>query len=181
MEEIEEDMNVHDRNEEDVNERQNVRQRQPRKRFEPFNSRVDISVQNINIYQGSNRLIARQLGPQSRLISLENLISNGGQYGTIMIAMILNISSSSNETRIAQKGYNGSRGTVSTVRHTRKITVMCILSASGRNTAVILQGNGISPRLFEDTETRDNGMIRKYNLHIYFQLQKISFNLISFY
>ena len=65
--------------------------------------------------------------------------------------------------------------------HTRKITVMCILSASGRNTAVILQGNGISPRLFEDTETRDNGMIRKYNLHIYFQLQKISFNLISFY
>ena len=59
MEEIEEDMNVHDRNEEDVNERRNVRQRQPRERFEPFNSRVDISVQNINIYQGSNRLIAR--------------------------------------------------------------------------------------------------------------------------
>ena len=98
MEEIEEDMNVHDRNEDDVNERRNVCQRQPRERFEPFNSRVDISVRNINIYQGSNRLIARQLGPQSRLISLENLISNGGQYGTIMIAMILNISSSSNET-----------------------------------------------------------------------------------
>ena len=55
MEEIEEDMNVHDRNEDDVNERRNVRQRQPHERFEPFNSRVDISVQNINIYQGDRK------------------------------------------------------------------------------------------------------------------------------
>ena len=89
-----------------------------------------------------------------------------------MIAMILSFSTSSNETRIAQRSHNGARGSMSIVRHTRKITVMCILSPSGRNTALILQGNGICPRIFEDTETRDNGMIRKSNLRILFYIVK---------
>ena len=56
---MEEDMNVHDQNKDDVNECRNVCQHQPHKCSEPFESRVDISVQNISIYQGSNRLIAR--------------------------------------------------------------------------------------------------------------------------
>ena len=173
MIEVHEEMNVHDRDEENVNEHRNVRQRQPRVRFEPFEPRVDLVIDNINIYQGTNSLRSRQLGPRSRFISLENLVSEGGQHGTIMVAMILSISTSSNETRITQRSYNGARGTVSTVRHTRKITIMCLLSPPGRNTAIILQGNGISSRLFEDTETRDNGMIRKYWYNKYILFVKL--------
>ena len=40
---------------------------------------------------------------------------------------------------------------------------MCLLSPPGSNTAIILQGNGNCPRLFDgDISLRDGGAIRKY-------------------
>ena len=107
----------------------------------------------------------RQLGPNSKFISLNNLITEGGQHGTIMVGMILSITASTDQTQITQRTYNATRGQMSTVRHSRKITIMCLCSPPGQNTALILQGNGLSPRLFEDTETRDNGCIRKFRCY----------------
>lgn len=154
----------------------NVRQRQETERYAPFLERVPMLIKNIKVFQGANSMRSRQLGPNSKFISLQDYIVSGGRHGTIMICMILSISTSSNQTQIAQKSYNGVRGSTSTVRHSRKITVMCLRSSSGKNTAVILQGNGLSPRLFEDIETRDNGHIRKFKLYIfqilYFELKQ---------
>ena len=166
MDKLDEDtMSVRGRDEDDVNERRNVRQRQPHERYEPFQQRVNLSIENININQGTNIMRARQLGPNSKFISLNNLMTEGGQHGTIIVGMILSITASTDQTQITQRTYNAATGQMSTVRHSRKITIMCLCSPPGRNTALILQGNGLSPRLFKDTETRDNGCIRKFRCY----------------
>ena len=146
----------------------NVCQRREVQCISPFLERVEILIKNIQIYQGTNNMRTRQLGPNSRFISLEDYITSRGRHGTIMVCMILSISTSSNQTQVAQKSYNGVRGLMSTVCHSRKITVMCLQSGAGKNTAIILQGNGLCPRLFEDIETLDNGHIRKLYLHFFY-------------
>ena len=166
MNELDEDMmSVRGRDEDDVNECRNVRQRRPHERYEPFQQRVNLSIENIKIYQATNIMRTRQLGPNSKFISLDNLMTEGGQHGKIMVGMILSITASTDQTQITQRTYNASRGQMSTVRHSRKITIMCLSSPPGQNTALILQGNGLSPRLSEDTETRDNGCIRKFRCY----------------
>ena len=150
------------RENDDMGDERNVRQRQLLPRTEPFVKRVDLSMENLKVFQGANGLRNRQLGPNYKFISLEELISNGSRHGTVMICFILGISTASNETHIAQRSNNSSRNQTNIVRHSRKITMMCVNSSSGQNTSIILQGNGLSPRLFEDIETRDNGKLRKY-------------------
>ena len=59
------------RNREDVENERNVRQRQPPTGTEPFVERVDLSMSNVRVVQGSNGLQSRQLGPNTRFISLE--------------------------------------------------------------------------------------------------------------
>ena len=99
MNELDEDiMSIRGRDEDDVNERRNVRQRQPHERYEPFQQRVNLSIENININQGTNIMRARQLGPNSKFISLNNLMTEGGQHGTIMVGMILSITASTDQT-----------------------------------------------------------------------------------
>ena len=152
------------RNREDVENERNVRQRQPPTRTEPFVERVDLSMSNVRVVQGSNGLRSRKLGPNTQFISLEDLINSGSRHRTVLIGFILGISTALGETHIAQRSHNGNRNQTHIVRHSRKISIMCINSSSGQNTAIILQGNGLSPRLFEDVEIRDNGKLRKYFL-----------------
>lgn len=113
------------REDEDVGEQRNIRQRQPLTRTEPFVQRVHLSMGNVKVYQGENGSQNRQLGPNSQFISLEELISNGSRHGTVMICFILGISTASSETHISQRSHNGNRGQTNIVRHSRKISIMC--------------------------------------------------------
>ena len=166
--EIEEPARIRNHNNNEYDDDHNVRQKREVQRISPFLERVEMLIENVQIYQGTNNMRTRQLGPNSRFISLEDYITSRGRHGTIMVCMILSISTSSNQTQVAQKSYNGVRGLMSTVCHSRKITVMCLQSGAGKNTAIILQGNGLCPRLFEDIETLDNGHICKLYLHFFY-------------
>ena len=108
---------VRNHNNDEDNDNRNVRQQQDYERYSPFLERVEMSIENINIYYGANNMRTPQLGPNSNFISLEKYITSGSRNGTIMMCMILSISTSSNPTQVAQKSYNGVRGLTSTVRH----------------------------------------------------------------
>ena len=45
---------IHNREDEDIENERTVRQRQPPTRTEPFVKRVDLSMSNISVFQGSN-------------------------------------------------------------------------------------------------------------------------------
>lgn len=146
-------------------EQRNVRQRHnPRNenqdvvpRTEPFLERVPLEVQNLILRtaQGVESLPTR-FEPRS----LQSLIQEGSQQGTVMIAYIVGITASSS-TQIQQRSYGQSRGAVSTARHARAFRFMCVLSDPGSNTFVIFEGGGNCPRLLSILDTRDNGDIRE--------------------
>ena len=89
---------------------------------------------------------------------------NGGtQYGTNLVLIILSITAvSNNNLTMFQQRVGGVKGHSNTVRHDRKMVVMCPLSPSGSNTAMILFGSGCCERLFNgEISLRDNGSIRE--------------------
>ena len=143
----------------------NVRRNMGLDRVEPFSRRIPMSIPNISVMRSQTGSILRRsyLNPNSRLLSLHDLVLNGSLHGTVSVFFILSISlASSGHTQIQQR-HNGSRGQIQNQRHSRKLTIMCPLSPPGSNTAIILQGNGNCPRLFDgDISLRDGGAIRKY-------------------
>ena len=116
----------------------------------------------------------RAFNPNSRIISLNTLLTNGSAHGTNLIVIILAISAvSTNSQTQMQQRFNGNRGQVSSVRHDRRMVVMCPLSPAGVNTAMILFGAGCCERFFDaDISLRDNGAIRKYTIN-YFNIQML--------
>lgn len=139
----------------------NVRARQP-VRTEPFVERVSLEVGNLRVVGQPNH--SRRIPTNYRLVALSQLVANAtGEHGTILVATVLGISATSNETQVVQRGYNGNRGQAVAFRHTRRVTIMCTLSEPGHNTGIIFHGNGHCPRLFDDLETRDNGLLSKFN------------------
>ena len=143
----------------------NVRRNRGQDRVEPFRTRVPITINHISIMRSQTAAILRRpfLNPNSRLLPLHELILNGSSHGTMSIFFILSISLASSGQTLIQQRFGGSRGQIQNQRHTRKMTLMCPLSPPGSNTAIILQGNGNCPRLFDgDISLRDGGAIRKY-------------------
>ena len=165
-EEAEQNVNaIHQRNDDEEHHNvRNVRRNMGFERAEPFCRRIAMTIPNITVMRSQTGSILRRsyLNPNSRLVSLHHLILQGSQHGTISVFFILSISlASSGHTQIQQR-YNGSRGQIQNQRHSRKLTIMCPLSPPGSNTAIILQGNGNCPRLFDgDISLRDGGAIRK--------------------
>ena len=147
------------------NNDRNVRQR-TLDRHEPFIGNLSLSMSNLSVAKnqtaGSNR--RRIINPSNNLRSLQQLMNSGTQYGTNMILLILSISpvTGNNLTRYQQRQKGNIRGEIKTVRHDRRMVVMCPLSDSDKNTAVILFGSGCCERIFEfDIAMRDNGQICK--------------------
>ena len=91
-------------------------------------------------------------------------MNNGSTYGTNLLLIILSISAvTTNNMTMYQQKSNGIKGGANTVRHDRNMVVMCPLSPSGNNTAMILFGAGCCERFFDgDISLRDNGEIREY-------------------
>jgi hypothetical protein len=123
-----------------------------------------MGINSIQVFCSQSGSVLRRsaLNPNSRLVSLHNVHLQGSNHGTVSVFIILSIAlASSGQTQIQQR-YNGARGQIQTQRHTRKISLVCPLSPPGSNTAIILQGNGNCPRLFDgDVSLRDGGAIRK--------------------
>jgi hypothetical protein len=158
---------VHERDDDNANNGRNVRPNNGNQapRTEPFLSNVDLNMENIEVSRSQTAGIMqrRPFNPNSRLISLHSLVTSGSRHGTNMILLILSIASVtiSSPTQIQQR-YNGNRGQVNSVRHDRRMVVMCPLSPEGSNTAMILFGSGTCERFFYyDISLRDNGAIRK--------------------
>ena len=81
-----------------------------------------------------------------------------------MILVVLSISSvtGNNLTQYQQRQKGNIRGEIKTVHHDRIMAVMCPLSDSDNNTAVILFGSGCCDQFWEwDLAMRDNGQICK--------------------
>ena len=163
--------NVHPRPPEDIQDNRNVRQNlgnyQLPSRPDPFMANVELNMDNIEVSrsQTAGVLQRRRFNPNSLLISLHRLVTHGSHHGTNMILIILSINSvsASSPTQIQQR-YNGSRGQVNTIRHDRRMVVMCPLSPEGSNTAMILFGSGSCERFFDsDISLRDNGAIREFD------------------
>ena len=145
--------------------KRNVQQR-TLDRHEPFIKNLSFTMRNIstakNQTAGSNRRSI--INPSNCLISLQQLIHSGTQYRTNLILMVLSISTvtGNNFTQYQQRQKGNIRSEIKTVRHDRRMVVMCPLSDPDNNTAVILFGSGCCERLFEwDIAMRDNGQIRK--------------------
>ena len=130
-----------------------------------LNQKVPISMENIELIQSNTPGVnlRQPFNPNSHLISLNKLISNGSHHGTNIMLIILSISSvATNAQTQYQQNRNGSRGHVDSVRHDRKMVVLCPLSPVNANTAIILFGSGCCERIFDgDISLRDNGSISK--------------------
>ena len=126
--------------EHDRSVRQNLGNYQLPVRPNPFMANVELNMNNIEVSrsQTAGVLQRRPFNPNSQLISLHNLVTNGSQHRTNMMLIILSINSvsASSPTQVQQR-YNGSRGQVNTIRHDRRMVVMCPLSPEGSNTAMI--------------------------------------------
>jgi len=168
-------------------------------REEPFINNVDITMGNISVVRSHTVGVMQKqsFNPRSELISLNDLITHGSRHGTNIVLIILAISSTSSNssgTNVQQR-YNGNRGQVNSVRHDRRLVVMCPLSPPGLNTAVILLGCGSCDRFFDrDISLRDNGSIRMFkikfllffiyffsNIFFYFILYNYLFNRSGIY
>ena len=105
----------------------------------------------------------KPLNPKIQLISLNTLVKNGSHHGTHIVAIILYISSASDNTSLqVQQRYNGIHSQVNNVRHDINMVVMCPFSPPGYNTAMILFGSGCCEIFFEaDISLRDYVAIRK--------------------
>lgn len=135
-------------------------------RQEPFCPNVDLGMGNLQPVQSHTAgamYRGRPFNPNSELISLNSLLSKGSRHGTNIVAIILSITSAAgNHQMQVQQRYNGARGQVNSIRHDRRMVIMCPLSPPGSNTAIILFGSGTCERFFEhDISLRDNGAIRK--------------------
>ena len=138
-------------------------------RVEPFKENVFLNLQNVQVCRSQTAGVGqrRPFNPTSQIIPMHSLFSNGSHHGTNLLLIILSISSVSiaAPTQFQQK-YNGMRGNVSSVRHDRRMVVMCPLSPSGSNTGMILFGSGCCERFFDgDISLRDNGSIRKCEMY----------------
>ena len=129
----------------------------------------DLVIDNVSVTKSNTPGVhqRRPFNPNSSLISLSDLVNNGSQYGTNLILIILSILAvSTNNLTMYQQKSNGIRGGSNTVRHDRNMVVMCPLSPSGNNTAMILFGAGCCERFFDgDISLRDNGEIRTYKTY----------------
>ena len=133
-------------------------------------TKTDFDIENVSLTKSNTPGVHQRkpFNPNSQLISLCDLINNGSQYGTNLILIIISISavSTNNQTMYQQKS-NGVKGGTNTVRHDRNMVVMCPLSPSGNNTAMILFGAGCCERFFErDISLRDNGEIRELKIYL---------------
>ena len=132
---------------------------------EPFLENIKLKMENLSVVCSHTVGVMQKqpFNPTSTLISLNKLVSHGSQHGTNIVLIILSITptnSSSNGTNVQQR-YNGNRGQINSVRHDRRLVVMCPLSPPGSNTAVILLGCGTCERFFDrDISLRDDGSIR---------------------
>ena len=140
-------------------------------REEPFCENEILSMVNMSMVHSHTAgvVLRRPFNPNSHLISLRDLLLNGSQHGRNILVIILSITSASGNNDIkVQKRMNGNRGQVNSVRHDRKMVVMCPFSEPGKNTAVILFGSGSCDRFFDaDISLRDNGAIRELNANVY--------------
>ena len=131
-----------------------------------FERNVSLGMHNVKLVRNETAGIAtrRPFNPTSILIPLSTFLSVGSNHGTNLMLIILSIAPvSENNLTKYQQSYKGNRGSVDSVRHDRRMVVMCPLSPAGSNTAMILFGAGCCERLFEgDISMRDNGSIRKY-------------------
>ena len=119
-------------------------------------------------------MIRRPFNPSSKLISLEELIDSGARFGTNLVLIILsiNVTAKDNSTMYQQKA-NGIKGNNGVIRHDRNMVVMCPLSKSGNNTAIILFGAGCCERLLDgDLSLRDNGQLSelRFKCEKYFRM-----------
>ena len=142
---------------------------------EPFIKNIDLTMENLSVVRSHTVGIMQKqsFNPTSTLISLHDLVTHGSKHGTNIVLIILSISpttSSSNGTNVQQR-YNGNQGQINSVRHDRRLVVMCPLSPPGSNTAVILLDSGTCERFFDrDISLRDDGSIRtlKHKFSVYF-------------
>ena len=144
--------------------------------------KTELLIDNISITRSNTPGVSlrRPFNPTSSLISLSDLVNNGSKYGTNLVLIILSISAvSTNNLTMYQQKSNGIRGGSNTVRHDRNMVVMCPLSPSGNNTAMILFGAGCCERFFDgDISLRDNGEIRTYKTYL---LNNYIFSLTNSY
>ena len=131
-----------------------------------FRTKQPISMENIELIRsnipGVN--LRRPFNPISNLIPMNELISNGSRHGQNLMLIILSISSVAiNAQTKYQQSRNGSKAHIDSVRHDRKMVVLCPLSPVNANTAIILFGSGCCERIFDgDISLRDNGAISKF-------------------
>ena len=132
--------------------------------------KTDLLIDNVSITRSNTPGVSqrRPFNPNSSLISLSDLVNNGSKYGTNLVLIILSISAvSTNNLTMYQQKSNRIRGGSNTLHHDRNMVVMCPLSPSGNNTAMILFGAGCCERCFGgDISLRDNGEIRELKIYL---------------
>ena len=128
--------------------------------------KICLDISNVSVTKSNTPGVMqrRPFNPDSQLLALNDLMNNGSTYGTNLLLIILSISAvTTNNMTMYQQKSNGIKGGANTVRHDRNMVVMCPLSPSGNNTAMILFGAGCCERFFDgDISLRDNGEIREY-------------------
>ena len=134
--------------------RQNRGNNQVTIRPDPFKANVELRMNNIDACpsQTAGVLQRRPFNPNSELVSLLNLVTNGSHHGTNVTLIILSINSvsASSPTQVQQR-CNGSRGQVNVAHRDVRMVVMCPQSAEGSNTAMILFGSGSCERFLTVT------------------------------
>ena len=136
--------------------------------------RVDLMVAHLRAKTGaaasttarsrSNSLIS----PHWRLQSLQTLVQGKGRHGTVMVFQVIGMKSnrSDSQMRTSQRA-RGSRNArfenSGSVRYQRSITLMCLLSDSNANVAMMFHGCGNNSNLFEcDVSLRYDGGLREH-------------------
>ena len=153
-----------ERNNNDLGENErNVRQNVGPPRPDWSRNHVDLTTGNLVPKQGTISGVAptAQINPRSRLISITELMDEGGQMRTVLVAMIMRIASAeaADTSTVRQKQSNQRQ----TRRYQRRLTFMCLKSGGKSNMFMVFHGHGQNDHLLNgmDPSLKYNGALRK--------------------
>ena len=124
---------------------------------------VELRTRNLVPKQGTISGVAptAQINPRARLISLAELMDEGGQMRTVLVAMIMRIASAeaADTATVRQKQSNQRQ----TRRYQRRLTFMCLKSGGKSNMFMVFHGHGQNDHLLNgmDPSLKYNGALRK--------------------
>ena len=125
---------------------------------------VTLNTANLAQKQGtiSGVVPVTQINPRATLISLTELMEEGGRMRTVLVAMIMSIISAEpeNTTMVKQKQSNRIQ---EPKRYQRRLTFMCLKSGGRSNMFMVFHGYGQNENLLNgmDPSLKYNGALRE--------------------